>query len=241
MEDKELINKLKELKNIEPSKDWALSTKVRILGEVPNSGFSWNSGLVHQFIFGYNKIIFAAVALFGMVAGSFTIAQNSLPGDPFYALKKFTESCKMAFVSDEDLPMMKLELANQKLEELNEVAQSNQSKKLASAIQEAQASISNAAKEIIKVQESDVQDIVSETKKVQENKEKIESLGIEVGDNTDLDSALVQLIQREIDDLQVNTLTEEQKETFNQAVEDFKAGNYSDALEKILLLSNPNK
>jgi TolA-binding protein len=239
MEDKELISKIKELKKIEPGKDWVISAKVRILGEVPSNGFSWNSRLVHQFIFGYNKIIFAAVALFGIVAGSFTFAQNSLPGDPFYALKKFTESCKMAFVSDENLPMMKLELANQKLQELNEVAQSNQSRKLASAIQEAQASISNAAREMINVSEPDVQEIVSETKKVEESKEKIESLGIEFGDNTDLDSALVQLIQRQIDDLQVSTLTEEQKEIFNQAVEDFKAGDYSDALEKILLLSNP--
>jgi len=59
-----------------------------------------------------------------------------------------------------------------------------------------------------------------------------------VGDTNELDSALLQLIEREIKDLEVSTLTDAQKEIFVKAVEDFKTGNYSEALEEIWLLSN---
>ncbi|MFH1036842.1 MAG: DUF5667 domain-containing protein [Patescibacteria group bacterium] len=238
MEDKALINKLKELRKIEPSHDWVISTKTMILGEAPRTGWISNFGFFPNFVFRYNKAIFATLIVFGFVAGAFTFSQNSLPGDPFYVFKKITESSRMAFADEKDLPKLQLELVNQRLEELDRIAKGNRPQNLASAIQEFQANMSKAAENMIKVQDSDVNEIVSETKKIEENKERIESLGIVIGETTDLDSALLQLIDREIKDLEVRTLSDSQKEIFTQAVDAFKTGNYSDALEKILLLSN---
>ncbi|MFH1401737.1 MAG: DUF5667 domain-containing protein [Parcubacteria group bacterium] len=239
MQEKELIGKIKELRNIKPSQNWVSFTKAKVLGEEPK--VNWLSVLEFfpRLVYKHSKLAFASLIIFGFVAGAFGFAQGALPGDPIYALKRISEKTHLAFVSEKDLPYVQLELANKRLEELNTIAQRNQVKKIASAIQEFQASVSQAAKDLANAQNLDVAKTVSETKKIAEKKQAIESLGIVIGDTPDLDSALLLLIQNEIKDLQVSSLTDEQKTIFARAVADFEAGNYSDSLEKILLLSHP--
>ena len=64
----------------------------------------------------------------------------------------------------------------------------------------------------------------------------MESLGMVIGGNIELDSALVQLIKLQVDDLEKRTLTSEQAESIGDIKADIEAGKYSDALEKILEL-----
>jgi len=58
-----------------------------------------------------------------------------------------------------------------------------------------------------------------------------------LGETEKLDDALAQLVESQIKDLEGRTLTEEQEDILAQAKEDYEAGNYSDALIKILILS----
>src|SRR4030042_610036 len=235
MTENELIGEIRKLRQIKPNKDWVVLTKDRIIGEADRERVSIIS------FFPVLRPVYAGLVFVFIIFGVFGISQNALPGDLLYPIKKITERSQAIFVSEEELPKVQLELVSKRLEELSQITQKNDVKKIAPAIQEFQANLSKAAGNLTKTKNSDVPQIVSEIKKIKESKENIESsLATVIGESEmrDLDSALLQLIEREIKYLEVTTLTDAKKEIFLKAVEDFKAGNYSEALEEIWLLSN---
>ncbi len=233
MTEKELIGKIRELRQIQPRKDWVSLTKSQILGEEPIY-----RDRVSVSFFPFWKPALVTVMAFGILFGVFSFAQNSLPGDILYSIKKLTEKSQAFFVSKEELPKYNLEIANKRLDELTEIAQTNQVKKLAPAISEFQANMSEAAKSLAKVKGGvDVEKIVAQTKKLEENKQKVEEVLATKIETEKFDDALSQLVEREIKTLESRTLTEEQKLLFEEAKADFSAGNYNQALEKILILS----
>lgn len=240
MEEKEFINKINGLKKIEPSQDWVLRTKNRILGAEQKPGFISVLEFLPRMVFKYNKLAFAVVIIFGFVTGSFSFAQNSLPGDPVYILKKITEKTRMVLASEQDVPTVQLEFVNKRLEELKVIAKTNQVKKIAPALEEFQTNISKAAEELVRAENLNVREIVSETKKIKESRQEIEEvLGVMVGDTKDLDEAFLQLIERQLKDLEMSTLTEDQKNIFTEAASNFQKGNYVEAWEGILMISHP--
>ncbi len=220
--EKELIGKIRELRQIRPRKDWVVLVKSQILGEEPKILF-----------FPFFKPVLATVTAFGILFGIFSLAQNSLPGNTLYSIKKMIEKGQAVFVSEEEKPAFQLKLANQRLEDLTKVPVKN----LVPAIEEYQANISEAAKNLTEAKKPDVEKIVAQTKKLEENKQKVEALGVVLGETEKLDNAISQLVEREIEELESQTLTESQQELLEAAKEDFEAGNYSQALEKILILS----
>ena len=238
MTEKELIGKIRELRQIQPRKDWVSLTKIQILGEESKRSLAPFGEVFSRFFFGY-KPAFAIVLSVFILFGVFSFAQNSLPGDILYSIKKISERSQAVFVSKEELPKYNLEIANKRLDELTEIAQTNQVKKLASAISEFQVNMSEAAKSLAEVKGgADVEKIVAQTKKLEENKQKVEEVLATKIETEKFDNALSQLVEREIKDLESRTLTEEQKLLFEEAKADFSAGNYSQALEKILILSS---
>lgn len=238
MSEKEFISKIKELRQIKPSQDWVVSTKGRILGIEKKKSLASILEFMPRLVFRYNRLAFATVIVFGFLTGAFTFAQKSLPGDPMFALRKVSEEFKTVFVSKENLPEVQLQIARERLEDVDEIVKENKMNKLALAVQEFQASISRAAEDMVNTKNPDVKQIISETKKIEEHKESIEALGVVVGDNEKLDSALMQLIKRELEDLKQRTLNDSQKEIFTKAIDDFAAGNYSDVLEEIWVINN---
>ena len=242
MTEKQLIAKIRKLRQIEPNKKWVLLTKRRILGEPPTLGslILDTLNVFPRLVFQY-KLAFATLIFIAILISAFGFAQNSLPGDFLFPLKKITERSRAVFVSKIEEPKVELQLANKRLEELVQIAQKNQVKKLAPAIDEFQASISTAAQKLAKIKESEEtskigKEVVKEIKKLKENKKKVESLGVEVG-NTDeqLESAICQLVEREIKNL--GTLTEGQEKLLKEAQKYLAEGECSLALEKILFLS----
>ena len=221
----ELIKKIQELKQIKPGKDWVVLTKSQILAEEPKVLF-----------FPFFKPVLATVTAFGILFGIFSLAQNSLPGDFLYSIKKITEKSQAVFVSEEEKPAFQFELANKRLEELTKIAQTNQVKKIAPAITEFQADVSEAAKSLVKMKKVDAE-LVAQTKKLEENKESVEKVLATKIETEEYDQALAQLVESQIKDLEEGTLTENQGKLLEGAKENFEAGNYSQALEKILILS----
>ena len=230
MTEKELIGKIRELRQIQPRKDWVSLTKSQVLGESAR-------GRASVSFFPFWKPALATVTAFGILFGVFSFAQNSLPGDILYSIKKITEKSQAVFVSEKELPKYNLEIANKRLDELNEIAQTNQVKKLAPAISEFQANMSEAAKSLATVKGQDVEKIVAQTKKLEENKQKVEEVLATKIETEEYDNALAQIVESQIKDLESRTLTEEQKLLFEEAKADFSAGDYNQALEKILILS----
>ena len=185
------------------------------------------------------RLVLATLLFLGiLISGAFSFAQNSLPGDFLYPLKRISEKGQAIFVSEQDKPQAQLELANKRLEELTRIAENNQTQKLAPAITEFQQSVSQAAKDLKKPKKI-TKEIVEQTKKLVEKKEKVEALGVVVGEAEELENALAQLVEREIKDLESQTLSEEQQEILGEIKENYQAGDYNQALEKILKVS-PN-
>jgi len=232
MTEKQLIAKIKELQQIRPSNDWVILTKKQILGDYATRPRNfWE--LFPKLIFQY-KPAFATLAILAILFGLFGFAQNSVPGDTLFSVKKITEKSQTVFISEKGQPKHNLELTNKRLDDLTKIAEANQSQKLTSAINEYQESVSKSAESLA---EAEVKEVVAEIKKLEEKTERVKSLGIEIGESEEWDDALVKIVEREIEGLEAGTLTEEQEEVLTEVKEDYGAENYSDALVKILILS----
>ena len=248
----ELIKKLQILKQIQPRKGWVLLTKSRILGEEPKRNFasllvsllstagkvSPTVGILLPFRFlnfkNYKPVLVTIASLFILI-GTFIFARNSLPGDLLYPIKKITEQTQKPFVPEKEF---NIKIVNNRLDDLASVAQSNSTKNLAPAINEYKASVSEVAKNLVKDETkknpNELKKIVKEVQSIEKKTAEMESLGMVIGENIELDSALVQLIKLQVDDLEKRTLTSEQAESIGDIKADIEAGKYSDALEKVL-------
>jgi len=230
MTEKELIGKIRELRQIQPSKDWVSLTKSQILGKEDKY-----NNLISVFQILFSKPAYAGLVVVFVLFGLFGFSQNSLPGDLLYPIKKITERSQAVFVSEEELPKYNLEIANKRLEELNEIAQTNQVKKLAPAISEFQANISEAAKSLAKVKSQDVEKIVAQTKKLEENKKKVEEVLATKILSQETEESLISFYKTQaemlINDLGNQTLTEEKEEILNQMKKLFEEEKYLETLE----------
>src|SRR4030042_905320 len=240
MTEQELIKKRQVLKQIKPRKDWVILTKRELFKK---EAFDFKERLSildifpRIFQFQYYKLALATFVVLGvLVIAAFSVAQNALPGDSLYSLTRISENSRIAFVAEENMPEAQLELANKRLEELTKVTEAKQTTKLAPVIEEFQKNLSQAAKDL-KEPKTIPKEMVEQTKKLEENKQKIKSLGVLIGETQELDNALSQLVEREIKDLENRTLTENQQQILEKAKENFEAENYSQALEKILEIS----
>lgn len=234
----ELIKKIQKLREVKPSKNWVVLTKNQILGEefVPEASPKMSFWGLFQY-----KYSFASLVIILVLLGTFTFAQDALPGDFLYSLKKVGEKARVSFLPEEEKPHLQLEYANEKLESLVKVVQAQNTKKVAPIIEEYQANVSEAAKSLNKISKLDVGEIVQKTRKIEENKQKIEALGIIVGETEELNNALAQIVEGQIEDLKKASLSEKQEEFLLEIEEDYEEKNYSEALEKILFLSYPQE
>jgi hypothetical protein len=237
MTDQELIRTIKELKQIKPRKDWVILTKNRIFND-----FEAQSGFFSVIQLNLKPVL-AGVVCFIALVGIFGLSRNTVPGDLLYSVKKAEEFTRVSFSSPEALPMIRLELANERLKDLGRIAEANRVKNLAPAIEEFQANVSEAAK-VIQATGSDpiiIKGIAEQTEKLKENKEKVEALGVVIGDTEELENALASLVERELKYLETRTLSEEQQKIFEEAQKDYLAKDYSAALKKIIDLSYPQE
>jgi len=235
MTEKELIGKIQELRQIKPRKDWVVLTKGQILGEekMRTSLFSFIE-VFPRLIFQY-KPAFATLAILGVLIGLFGFAQSSVPGDLLYSFKKATEQSQKAFVSEKEF---NIKIANNRLDDLAKIVQNNSTKNLAPALNEYKASISEVAKNLAEENNpNELKKIVKEVKNIEKKTIEMKSLGVEMGEDVELDSALVVLIKLQVQDLGNRTLTPEQVKSLGEIKADIEAGKYSEALEKILEIS----
>ncbi|MEK7519397.1 MAG: hypothetical protein AAB565_01235, partial [Patescibacteria group bacterium] len=118
MIEKDLIAKLQELKRIEPQKDWVFLAKRQILADenllsiaVGNSSFSF-----FNWLFLKPRPALISLVVLGLLISTFSFAQNSLPGDLSYPLKRITEKSQAIFVSDKEKSNFTLGITEKRLE-----------------------------------------------------------------------------------------------------------------------------
>ena len=241
MTEKELIGKIRKLRQIRPRKDWVSLTKSQILGEEPRFTFFpyfkpsqvLNKIWVGKPAFAIFTVVFIFLGTFG-----YGLVKNSLPGDLLYGIRKVVHESQAVFISETEKPAFQLKLANERLEDLTKASAKN----LAPTINEFQANISAAAKTLSKIDATTtdpvmIKKIVEETKKLEENKQKVESLGVVIeGEETEeFEKALAKIVENLIEDLKTRTLTEEKAKTLEEMEKLFEEGKYSEALELYLI------
>ena len=230
--EKQLISKLQELRQIKPSNDWVVFTKEQVFGkEKTRPEFSFISFIKEiqkgeRFVFQHKPAFAFALSLLILI-GVFGFAQNSVPGDSLFSLKKITEKSQAVFVSERNQAKYDLEMAGKRLDDLFKIAEENEVKNLAPAINEYQESISKAVESLAKAENSD---IIEEIANIEQKVKTLGILGIEIGN---IQEEIYKIyVEREMNDLE--------GEILEQVQQDYEAGDYYDALEKILLLINNN-
>ena len=237
MTQKELIFKIRELRQIKPREDWVSLTKSQILGEE-----SRNQSVASIFqLFFRLKPGYIGLAIVFVVFGAFGFTESSLPGDLLYPVKKIVERSQAVFVSEKGRSQASFELANKRLEELTKIAETNQVKKIAPALEEYQATIAQVTKNLVKVTATTsdplvIRELAERTQELEKNKEKLEQTygiaGLEIKEGSNPMKVLVEWF---VNDLEKRTLwTEEQKELLNEMKELVEQGKYSEALELYL-------
>jgi superfamily I DNA/RNA helicase len=226
--DKDLIGKIRKLRQIKPAKDWVFTTKAQILDldrERVSVGF-----------FPYFKPALAGFFVVLMFLGLVGFAKDSLPGDPLYVIRKIVHLGQAILTPEAEKPAFQLKLANERLEDLAKAPAKN----LSATINEFQANVSQAAKEMSKMDATTsapslIKKIVEGTKKLKENKQKAESLGVVIDGTEELDNALGKIAGNLIGDLEKRSLTAERQDILAKMKELFEQGKYSEALELYLL------
>ena len=169
---------------------------------------------------------------------------RSLPGDLLYPIKKITEKSQAVFVSEEEKPAFQLKLANQRLEDLNKIAQANQVKNLSPALKEFSTTKAKAEKEVTNSIKKKPEEAVKIAKKVapeiqkinKKEREVLASLGLGPEEKTE-ESAEKIVIEVLINDAGQASLTKEQDDDLAKVKELYDNENYQGALQFYLTSS----
>lgn len=167
MEDKEIIEKIKELKAIKPTKEWVFWLKSNILEKgkqetlVRKPQFklaSWS------FVSRYSKIMIPSLLAVFFVF-SFAYAQFTLPGNAFYPLKTLAQNVRIYLAPANQKPVIRLEVAKARLLDLMRVE--NHQKVVALVAQKTRENLKNVPQDIKNISSKKVSLLVSQ--RVQKN------------------------------------------------------------------------
>lgn len=242
MEEKEIIAKIKALREIKPNQEWVYLTKGRILGGEALAQKQSFAALLGGLLFQYRAALASLVAI-GLISGTFIFAQGALPGDALYPVKKMAEKGMTMLAQNDQKPAANLQLAEKRLEELNEISQKNLVQNLPSAIKEYKDAKATAKKEMAALvrqnpgKAGEIAKQMSATMKSMDAKEKIVSaaLGIEgeatstgaVAKGVSDDQAIAEAF---IANSESSTLTDDQKSDLIKVKELYGAERYEEAL-----------
>ena len=244
--EKDLIAKLSRLKKIEPRNSWVLFAKTNIQNEA-NKGVEQKHSLIQEIghLVSYVRYlerpayIFAVLAFVVFGGVGYKVSQNSLPGDTLYPVRSAIE--KITIGSDSSAAF---KVAERRLQDLRRVVEGNMVKNLASATEEFNKSVAEVSKGLLALVENEPKKALQVTRELvqlQKGKAEIEQiLGAVIGEEEapELTNALKVLVEAELNDLQERTLTNEQEELLKQAIEQYQAEDYQEALENIWMISN---
>lgn len=173
--EKELIQKLKEFQKIKPSKDWVdfVFFKITSLKSSPKVVISPKVKLIkHLYLFPQYKTAFASLIVFFVLLSSISFAKNSLPGSPFYPLKILMQDTRIALASSKEKPLVKLEVAKERLNDLSKVKKPNE--KIVELANKLKNEINSVPEEIKKIEKKQL--VLNLSEKVKEKNEELKNI-----------------------------------------------------------------
>ncbi len=219
MTEKDLINNLKQLKQVQPRKEWVDLVKQEILGEQDKIS-------VFSFILRH-KPAFASVGLFCFTIALVIASYQALPGDALFSVKKTTERVELRVKSDQN---ESLTVAQRRIDDLRRTQERAQ-KNIEPAITEVQSSVVRVTQTALQEPETKLSQQVINLDK------EITSLGIMI-ENTEIEELYKREAESELTRLQELSLTLEQEELLEKVVELIEQEDYRQAFEIILEISS---
>ena len=128
--EKDLIKKIKGLKQIKPSSEWMNSTRHNLMTQIKIDG---NADTIEvgffQWIRQPQSFALASCLLLMLLCGPWLAvkaSEASLPGDLLYSVKKATEGLQITVTSEDSKSELNVEFAGRRLEELNKMSENEQ-------------------------------------------------------------------------------------------------------------------
>ena len=129
MKDKDFLNKIKDLKKIEPNQKWLNSSRrnfIRFIEENQEDAQVSSDGFFDWIWFHRLQPVVLTFCLMMMVIGgpwlTVKASRTSLPGDLLYSIKKINEKIQVSIASEDNKAQIKVDLVQRRLEELSELA-----------------------------------------------------------------------------------------------------------------------
>jgi len=219
MNQKELINSIKQLKEIKPRKEWAVLLKSQILAEkqsevivVKNPAKSVSFLDIISSVFLQRKLAYAFAVILFLIVGVFGLTKLLPAGEPNKQTASLTNQTELK-QNVADLNTKVTELA--KNLNTNSLKDPNTAKQIADDVQK-----------IKQLQAKTLADVSGASDEKSLNDAVVLA-----------NSTLASLVMGEINDLNNTSLTDDQKTILSQAEDLYNQGKYTDALEKILLIN----
>ena len=238
--EKQLIESLKQLKQIKPRKEWALLVKSQILSDkqaiteaIEKPGKLVGIMDTLKSVFFQRKLAYALATFVFLIAGLFGFAGYTMPGDLLFPVKKIAEQSQAALTGQMGL-IQDVAVLNSRINDLAQVSKNGRKENITSAISEINA---NALALTKNLKNSSVKN--SETiKEIAVSLKTLASVpGEDLAEGSDVKGLYEVVVQSQIDDLEKTTLTEDQKEALIEIKSLYDEGKYADALEQILLIN----
>jgi hypothetical protein len=248
MEEKDLITKLTLLKEIRPRENWVILVKTRILADfkpiaADKAVRSQASNILGEVFATLSFLRYMArpayvlpLLLVFVFGGAVTlqVSKNSLPGDALFPVRSAFEKATLS----------NLELVQKRMRDLQTIAQENKVRNLSETIKEFKANVGEVSKNVALLVDKEPGKALQaglELVQLQKDKAAIEQiLGTTLDGETatELKDATQYLVENELQDLLTRTLTDIQKQLFEEAVIAYQAEDFATALEKIWSISN---
>ncbi len=125
--EKDLIKKIKELKQIKPSTEWMNATRHNLMTQIKidENANMYNIGFF-QWIKQPQSFALAFCLIIMVLCGpwlAIEASKASLPGELLYSVKKATEGLQITVTSEDSKSQLSVEFAGRRLEELNKMSE----------------------------------------------------------------------------------------------------------------------
>ena len=209
MTEKELISKIRLLKNIKPSERWVNFSFENLSKEIykEEDNFSAFSLFVKPALIS----IFSILILIGGPWLLIKAAESSVPGEVLYPLKKTVEKAQTVIYPDQKIAQLHLEFAKRRVQELSRITEEPSSQeKLNEVISELKNNLQGANQHLSKLPKKEVNDIIKKTKRIKQELDVVKNdLPKEESKNLDEVEKLAEKINREI----LTVLSKERKDS----------------------------
>lgn len=238
---KQLVEQLRELKEIKPRAEWVILAKSQIFNEPALEQKVIKNPVRKVSIFGvvassllHRKLAYSFATLLFIFVGLVGFAQYTMPGDLLFPVKKITEQSEAALTGQTGVKQSMATL-NNRINDLAKAAKEGKKDNIPAAINEINTNAVELAKNLRNepIEDSATIKEIAVSLKVLADLQGEEDL-TETPQVKDLYQAVV---ENQLADLEKSTLTEEQTEFLATAQELYEQGDYVGALEEILKIN----